>query len=137
MKHIVTDLVVVLIVAGVTSLRAEAGGEARDARVQKGKVWYEQYCTPCHGAAGTPGSAVLPDTGKRVDLRTYQQRNGRTFPSWRWWDVTFDPRPGTVHTAVWEKIRNDQPEAVDRDITARGVVSYIEQYVRSIQRENK
>jgi hypothetical protein len=137
MKHIVTGLVVVVIAACVTSLRAQAGGQAQDARVQKGKLWYDQYCTPCHGAAGTPGSAVFPDTGKRVDLRTYQQRNGGTFPSWRWWDVTFDSRPGAVHTAAWERIRNDQPEAADRDITARGVVSYIEQYVRSIQKESK
>jgi mono/diheme cytochrome c family protein len=136
MKYIVTGLVVV-IVACVTPLRSYAGNEAQDPRVQKGKVWYEQYCTPCHGVGGTPGSAVFPGTKKRIDLRTYQQRNGGTFPSWRWWDVTFNPQPGAAHTDVWERIRDDQTGAVDRDITARGVVSYIEQYVRSIQEKSK
>ena len=137
MKYIVPGVVVVVIVVCVTSLRSYAGNEAQDPRVQKGKVWYEKYCTPCHGVGGTPGSAVFPGTKKRIDLRTYQQRNGGTFPSWRWWDVTFSPQPGGAHTDVWERIRNDQTESVDRDITARGVVSYIEQYVRSIQHKHK
>ena len=137
MKYIVTGVVVLAIVVCVTSLRSYAGNEAEDSRVQKGKVWYEKYCTPCHGVDGTPGSAVFPGTKKRIDLRTYQQRNGGTFPSWRWWDVTFSPQPGAVHTDVWERIRNDQTETVDRDITARGVVSYIEQYVRSIQKQSR
>jgi hypothetical protein len=137
MKHIAAGVVVVAIVACATSLRSHADSEARDARVEKGKIWYDQYCTPCHGAGGTPGSAVFPDTKTRIDLRTYQQRNGGSFPSWRWWDVTFNPQPGTVHTDAWERIRDDQPGTVDRDITARGVVSYIEQYVRSIQKGSK
>jgi hypothetical protein len=42
-----------------------------------------------------------------------------------------------VHTDVWERIRVDQTAAVDRDITARGVVSYIEHYVRSIQEKSQ
>lgn len=135
MKYIVTGVVVVVIVGCVTSLQSYAGNEAQDPRVQKGKVLYDKYCTACHGVDGTPGSAVFPGTKTRVDLRTYQQRNGGTFPSWRWWDVTFSPQPGAAHTDVWERIRNDQTETVDRDITARGVVSYIEQYVRSIQKK--
>ena len=137
MKHIATGFGVVVIIACVTSLRSYAGNEVQDGRVQKGKISYDKYCTPCHGAGGAPGSAVFPGTKKRIDLRTYQQRNGGTFPSWRWWDVTFNPQPGAAHTEVWEKIRDDQRGDGDRDITARGVVSFIEQYVRSIQKEGK
>ena len=137
MKYIVTGVVVLAIVVCVTSLRSYAGNEVQDPRVQKGNVWYDKYCTPCHGTGGAPGSAVFAGTKKRIDLRTYEQRNGGTFPSWKWWDVTFSPQPGAVHTDVWERIRNDQTETVDRDITARGVVSYIEQYVRSIQKQSR
>ena len=133
MKQIVSALAAVVIVACLTPPRSYAGNEVQDLRVQKGKLGYDKYCTPCHGAGGTPGSAVFAATKKPIDLRTYQQRNGGTFPSVRWWDVTFIPQPGAVHTEVWERIRNDQRETVDRDIMARGVVSYIEAYVRSIQ----
>jgi hypothetical protein len=137
MKQIVSALAAVVIVGCLTPPRSYAGNEVQDLRVQKGKLWYDKYCTPCHGAGGTPGSAVFAATKKPIDLRTYQQRNGGTFPSGRWWDVTFSPQPGAVHTEVWERIRNDQRETVDRDIMARGVVSYIEAYVMSIQNKNK
>ena len=70
MKHIVTSLAVVMIVACVTPLRSHAGDEVQDARVQKGKLWYDRYCTPCHGAGGSLGSAVFPDTRKPIDLRS-------------------------------------------------------------------
>ena len=137
MKQIVSGLAVVVIVGCLTALRSYAGDEVQDLRVQNGKVWYDKYCTPCHGAGGSPGSALFAATKKPIDLRTYQQRNGGTFPSGRWWDVTFNPQPGAVHTQVWERIRNDQRETVDRDIMARGVVSYIEAYVMSIQKKHK
>ncbi len=143
MKQVVSGLVVVLIVGCLTSLRSYAGDEAQDARVQKGKVWYDQYCTPCHGAGGAPGSAVFAASKKPIDLRTYQQRNGGKFPSMKWWDVTFSPEPGAVHTKVWERVRNDQHVTEEgetdrsrgfvRDIDARGVVAAIEMYVMSIQ----
>jgi hypothetical protein len=132
---------------GVTPLRSYAGGEVQDGRVQKGKVWYEKYCTPCHGEGGAPGSAVFAGTKKLIDLRTYERRNGGTFPSVRWWELTFSPQPGAVHTKVWEKIRSDQSKTeagetglsrdIERDIAARGVVVNIELYVRSIQNKNK
>jgi len=137
MKQIVSALAVVMIVGCLTPPRSYAGNEVQDLRVQKGKLSYDKYCTPCHGAGGTPGSAVFAATKKPIDLRTYQQRNGGTFPSGRWWDVTFNPQPGAVHTKVWERVRNDQPETVDRDIMARGVVANIEAYVMSIQNKNK
>jgi hypothetical protein len=147
MERIVTGVAVVVIVGCAASLRSYAGDEGQDARVQWGKLSYDSYCTPCHGAGGTPGSAVFAATKKPIDLRTYAQRNGGTFPSWKWWDVTFSPQPGAVHTEVWDRIRNDQRESKDgktdlsregkRDITARGVVANIEMYVMSIQNKNK
>jgi mono/diheme cytochrome c family protein len=147
MKQIVAGVAAIMVVGCVTALRSYAGDEVQDARVQKGKSSYETYCTPCHGAGGAPGSAKFPGTKKPIDLRTYQQRNGGDFPSWRWWDVTFSPQPGAVHTEVWERIRNDQSEPEDgetdrsreyvRDILSRGVVVNIEMYVMSIQKKSK
>jgi hypothetical protein len=143
MKQSVTGIALAVILAGLSSLPSYAEDEVQDARVQKGKVSYDRYCTPCHGPAGMPGSAVFPDTKKPIDLRTYQRRNGGKFPSWMWWDVTFSPQPGAVHTEVWERIRNDQTETRhgtsdrsrehERDITARTAVANIEMYVMSIQ----
>lgn len=142
-KRIAAGVGLIVIVVGMVPLRSYAGEAVQDARVQKGKVWYDKYCTPCHGEGGSPGSAVFVGTRKPIDLRTYQQRNGGTFPSTRWWDVTFSPEPGAVHTDVWERIRNDQSKTeagktdrsqeIGRDITARGAVANIEYYVMSIQ----
>jgi hypothetical protein len=139
MKPIVTGLATVVIVACLTPLRSYAGDEVQDARVQKGKLSYDKYCTPCHGPGGAPGSAVFAVTKKPVDLRTIAQRNGGTFPSMKWWDLVFSYQPGGVHGEVWQRIRNDQTETVEveRDIAARGVVANIEFYVESIQNKNK
>jgi len=147
MKRIVTGVAVLAIVGCVTSLPSYAGGEAQDARIQKGTLYYAEYCTPCHGAGGTPGSAVFAATKKPIDLRTYQQRNGGSFPSGKWWAVTFNPQASAVHTGVWEKIRNNQSKTedgktdlsreIERDITGRGVVANIEMYVMSIQKKSK
>jgi len=135
MKQIVSGLVLVVVVGCVTPLQTYAGGEVQDARVQKGKLWYDQYCTPCHGAGGTPGSAVFAATKKPIDLRAYVQRNGGRFPTERWWDLVFSSQPRGVHAEAWERIRNDQHETgeVDRDIKARSVAAKIEFYVMSIQ----
>ena len=134
-----SGLAVVVIVGCLTPLRSYAGDQVQDARVQKGKLWYDKYCTPCHGAGGTPGSAVFAATKKPIDLRTYAQRNGGKFPSVRWWDLVFSYRPGGVHAQVWERIRNDQSETVEveRNIEAHYVVANIEEYVVSIQSKNK
>ena len=139
MKPIVTGLAIVVIVACLTPLRSYAGDEVQDARVQKGKVSYDKYCTPCHGPGGAPGSAVFAATRKSVDLRTIAQRNGGNFPSMRWWDFVFSPQPRDVHADAWEKIRHDQTETVEveRDMTAHSVVAHIEYYVESIQKKNK
>lgn len=139
MKQIASGLVLVVIVGCLTCLRSYAGDEVQDARVRKGNLWYDKYCTPCHGAGGAPGSAVFVATRKPIDLRTYAQRNGGKFPSVRWWDYVFSSRPGGVHGEAWKRIRNDQNETVEveRDIAARGVVANIERYVASIQNKNK
>jgi hypothetical protein len=139
MKRLASGLTLVLIVGCLTPLRSDAGGEVQDARVEKGKLWYDKYCTPCHGAGGAPGSAVFVATKKPIDLRTYVKRNGGEFPSVKWWELIFSSQPSGVHGEVWQRIRNDQSETVEveRDVTAHGVVANIQTYVRSIQNENK
>ena len=137
MKQLVAGVLLVVIVGCMISLRSYAADAARDTRVPNGKLAYDTYCTPCHGAAGKPGTAVFTATKKPIDLRTYERRNGGRFPNWQWWDVTFGAQPGNVHTEVWERIRNDQRDAVDRDVVARGVVANIKTYVMSIQQTSK
>ena len=139
MKQIVSRLAVVVVVGCLTPLRSYAGEEVRDARIEKGKRWYDQYCTPCHGVGGAPGSAVFAATKKPIDLRTIAQRNGGKFPSIRWWDFVFSSQPRGVHAEPWERIRNDQTETDElvRDIAAHGVAANIEYYVESIQNKNK
>ncbi len=139
MSRIASALAAVLIVGFLTPLRSYAGGEGQDARVQQGKLWYEKYCTPCHGVGGMPGSAVFAGTKKPIDLRTYAERNGGKFPSARWWDLVFSSQPAGVHGQVWQTIRNAQsePTEAERNISAHNVVSNIEFYVVSIQRKNK
>ncbi len=139
MKQIVSALAVVVIVAYLSPVPSYAGDEVQDARVRNGKLWYDKYCTSCHGPGGAPGSAVFPGTKKPVDLRTIAQRNGGNFPSIRWWDFVFSSQPRGVHADAWERIRNDQNETVEveRDMTAHSVVANIERYVESIQKKNK
>jgi hypothetical protein len=139
MTQIVGVLAVVLIVGCLTPLRSYAGDEVQDARVQKGKLWYDKYCTPCHGAGGAPGSAVFAATKKPVDLRTIAERNSGNFPSVRWWNFVFSSQPRGVHAEPWERIRNDQTGTgeVERDVAAHGVAANIEYYVESIQNKKK
>ena len=139
MKQMVSALAVVMIVGCLTPPRSYAENEVQDARVQKGKVSYDKYCTPCHGPGGTPGSAVFASTKKPVDLRTIAQRNGGKFPSIRWWDFVFSSQPRGVHAEPWERIRNDQTETVEveRDVAAHGVAANIEYYVESLQKKNQ
>ncbi len=139
MKQIVSGLAVVVIVGCLTPLRSSAGDEVQDARVQRGKLWYDKYCTSCHGAGGAPGSSVFAATKKPVDLRTIAQRNGGKFPSMKWWDFVFSSQPRGVHAETWERIRDDQTETVqvERDVAAHGVAANIEHYVESIQNKKK
>jgi len=139
MKTVVSGLVAGVIVSCLIAPRSGAADEVQDGRVQTGKALYEKYCTPCHGSAGAPGSAVFATTKKLVDLRTVAQRNGGDFPSGRWWDFIFSSQPRGVHAAPWQRIRNDQTESVEveRDVAAHGVAANIEYYVESIQNKHK
>ncbi len=139
MKPIVTGLAFVLMVNCLTPLRSYAEAGVQDGRVQNGKLSYEKYCTPCHGAGGAPGSAVFAATKKPIDLRTYVQRNGGRFPTAKWWDVVFSSHPSGVHGKAWQTVHNDQTatDEIERDIAARGVAANIEFYVMSIQTSEK
>ena len=119
----------------IVPIRARAADEVEQARTEMARIWYQKYCTPCHGPGGAPGSAVYAATKQPVDLRNYVERNGGKFPSGRWLSVVFAPQPGGTHTEVWEKIRSAQPESPERDAEARGVVASIAEYVISIQKK--
>jgi len=113
--------------------RALAADQIDDVLSNAGKVWYDKYCTPCHGPGGAPGEAVFRATKQPVDLRTYVQRHGGKFPAQDWLAVIAGNRPGSVHTPVWEAIKNDQGGRVQSDAAARGVVGSIARYIISIQ----
>jgi hypothetical protein len=119
----------------IVPIGAHADDEVQQARTEMGRIWYQKYCTPCHGPAGAPGSAVYKATKQPVDLRDYVARNGGKFPSGRWLSVVFAPQPGGTHTDVWEKVKSAQPESPDREAEARGVVATIAEYVISIQKK--
>jgi len=98
-----------------------------------GRIWYEKYCTPCHGPGGAPGSAVFPDSKQPIDLRTYVQRHGGNFPRDSWFAAVFGGPINSAHRAVWETIRSDQDATAEGQIAAHGIVATIADYVISIQ----
>ena len=114
---------------------ARADDELQKARGEAGRVWYDQYCRPCHGPGGAPGTAVYPDTKQPVDLRVYVQRHGGKFPAGDWLAVVFGPQPGrTHHTAILQKVRTQyQVQGPSGDAVARGIVASIADYVISVQ----
>jgi mono/diheme cytochrome c family protein len=113
--------------------RAVAADEIDDALSSAGKVWYDKYCTPCHGPGGGPGTAVSRASKQPVDLRTYVKAHGGKFPAADWLAVIADTRPANVHTPVWETIRRAQSGMIQNEAAARGVVGSIARYVISIQ----
>ena len=113
--------------------RALAADQIDDALSSAGKVWYDKYCTPCHGPGGAPGTAVYRATKQPVDLRTYVQSHGGKFPAADWLAVIADRRPGSVHAPVWETIKKSQGGRVQEEAAARGVVGSIARYIISIQ----
>ena len=119
--------------AAGTSGRALAADQIDDVLSNAGKVWYDQYCTPCHGPGGVPGEAVSRATKQPVDLRTYVQRHGGKFPASDWLAVIADTRPASVHAPVWQKIKDSQGSRVQGDAAARGMVGSIARYIISIQ----
>ena len=121
------------IICCVVPSRAPAQAEDLSAYGDNGRIWYEKYCTPCHGLGGGPGSAVFPDSDQSVDLRRYVQRHGGNFPRDDWFAVLFGPQVSGPHSAVWEKIRTDEGTTADSEIVAHGIVVTIANYVISIQ----
>lgn len=113
--------------------RGTAADDLDKIQAEAGRQWYEKYCTPCHGPAGAPGSAVYPDSKKPVDLRDYVKRNGGKFPAARWIAVVTTDNPALVHTDVWYKIRDSQGGTTMPAAAGRGVVASIASYIRSIQ----
>jgi len=105
------------------------------ANAEVGKIRYEQYCTPCHGPGGGPGTAKYRSTGEPVDLRTYVERNGGTFPAAQWIAVTQDVNPGGVHADVWNTIQkyNMSMSLSNDDSDAKGVLAMIANYIMSVQ----
>jgi hypothetical protein len=98
-----------------------------------GRIWYEKYCTPCHGVGGAPGSAVFVTSKQPVDLRTYVQRHGGKFPAGEWLMVVVAKPLDNPHTEVWERIRHDEGGGTSSDAAARAKVRSIADYVVSIQ----
>ncbi|HVO23787.1 MAG TPA: hypothetical protein VMW56_09175 [Candidatus Margulisiibacteriota bacterium] len=118
----------------VVPSRAQADDELHKALSEAGKIWYEKYCTPCHGKEGTPGSAVYPDGKQPVDLRTYVQRNGGKFPAGAWIAIVAGSPRSPAHSEAWESIRRQhQVTTASGDAEARGIVVSIAYYVMSVQ----
>jgi hypothetical protein len=122
----------VLPIALAVGGRALAADKIDDALSGAGKIWYEKFCTPCHGPGGAPGDAVSTATKQPVDLRTYVKRHGGKFPATDWFDVIVGARPGSTHSQVLETIRDAQG-GVAQDAAARGVVGSIARYIASVQ----
>jgi mono/diheme cytochrome c family protein len=117
-----------------TGTRVRAEDEIDRSLSEAGKIWYEKYCTQCHGPGGAPGKAVYSEGKQPVDLRAYVQRHGGKFPAADWLAVIADARPGGVHAPVWAKIREDQVAGTaGSTAAARGILAQIARYVVSIQ----
>jgi mono/diheme cytochrome c family protein len=122
----------IALIAGL-SHRVRAEDDFEKIHAEAGREWYDKYCTPCHGVAGAPGSAVYADTKKPVDLRDYVKRNGGKFPAARWISVVTTDNPSLVHTDVWNRIRDSQGTS-NSNVAGRAIVASIASYVRSIQK---
>jgi len=127
------SLMTTLIVAGIPSRVMSAENPLEQVHVAAGKVWYEKYCTSCHGQAGGSGSAVYRGTDKPVDLRTYVKRNNGIFPAIEWMAIIEHVDLSAPHATVWEKIRTDQEAGAGQGAVARGIVALIADYIISVQ----
>lgn len=117
----------------VASAKNAAENEIDEAHVAAGRVWYDKYCTPCHGPGGGPGSAVYRGTDKKVDLRRYVARNNGIFPAHEWIAVVEHVDLTSPHADVWEQIRSAQAGTSAQGAAARGVVALIADYIISVQ----
>ena len=130
----VLTLAIATVTTGVPARGAYAANEIEQAQVAAGKVWYEKYCTPCHGQGGAPGSAVYRESDRHVDLRTYVQRNNGIFPAYEWIAVVENVDLTAPHGDVWQAIRTAQQVGTTAQGAAgRGVVALIADYIISVQ----
>jgi hypothetical protein len=121
-----------LIGFGVDRTRAAAQNQP-PSTASDGRIWYDKYCTPCHGPGGVPGSATYAKSKEPVDLRTYVQRHGGKFPAGDWLSVVFAETPHNPHTALWQRMRRDEVGSGGTETTARAKVRTIADYIVSIQ----
>ncbi|HXJ33842.1 MAG TPA: hypothetical protein VMS22_07340 [Candidatus Eisenbacteria bacterium] len=129
-----------ILIAGlpVASAKNAAENAIDQAHVAAGRVWYDKYCTPCHGPGGGPGSAVYRRTDGKVDLRRYVARNNGLFPAHEWIAVVEHVDLTSPHAEVWEQIRHAQAGSTQagtssQGAAARGVVALIADYIISVQ----
>jgi len=120
-----------LLIAGVPV--AAADEVLYRARAAAGRVWYEKYCTPCHGPGGGPGSAVYRVGETPVDLRRYVARHQGQFPDHEWIAVIEHVDLTSPHAGVWEHIRTAQTGASAPGAAAGGVVALIADYIITVQ----
>lgn len=128
-------LAIGLVIAWAPSREVRAQDEIEMVYIEAGKLRYEKYCMPCHGPGGAPGSAVNSETKEPVDLRTYVERNGGKFPAGNWLAVVAGGNPGSIHTKIWEQIRDAQTGSSAPTAEGRAAVASIANYVRSIQKK--
>jgi hypothetical protein len=129
---------VLLTVAALTSCSLEPGSAwAQDPQPSLapgfGRIWYDRYCTPCHGVGGQPGSATFVASKEPIDLRTYVQRHGDKFPAADWLMVVINRPPQNPHTGVWEELRRHEGGGIADEAATRGKVRSIAEYIMSIQ----
>jgi hypothetical protein len=123
-----------VLIAGVPVAAADAAEDLlHQGHVAAGRVWYEKYCTPCHGPGGGPGSAVYRVGDKPVDLRRYVARHQGQFPAHEWIAVVEHVDLTSPHSEAWEQIRNSQAGTSAQGAAARGIVVLIADYVISVQ----
>ena len=126
--------VIAILVVGVSVAVARGGDRDIDQmQATAGHVWYDKYCTPCHGPGGGPGSAIYRGTERKVDLRRYVARHSGQFPAHEWIAVVEQVDLQLPHHAVWEDIRGAQVGTSAQAAAARGVVALIAEYILSVQ----
>jgi hypothetical protein len=126
-------MVTFVTLVGIVGTRCAAAQQAPSPPVHNGRIWYEKYCTPCHGTGGAPGEAVFVKNTQPIDLRTYVQRHGGKFPSGDWLMVVMAEPLHNPHTEVWERIRREDGGGTDSETVGRAKVRSIADYIVSVQ----
>ena len=54
-RHVSAAAIVLLVAASALA----APSEIDQAQIDAGRVWYDRYCTSCHGPGGGPGSYIM------------------------------------------------------------------------------